>query len=152
MSLTILGDKTPSAVIFKSESHKLAHSFPVKEGKTIKKGQPIVLNTDGTVQAFEATDSLAKIIGYAITDSTTPAYAASKQYGAVEVTVAVKGHAILNAVAGGALSAGPVKPSGALDATSRYAKYVALAGGDPTVAIALNDADADGDLIQVLFL
>jgi len=160
--MTKFGDRTPSVIVFKSESHKLAHSFPVKSGETVKKGQPVVLNTDGTIQGFKNGDALNKIIGYAINDSATPAYQASKQYGAVEVTVSVSGQAIINAVAGVELTAGPVKPTGAMDSTGRFAKYIQTSAGDLTltppvlpekaIAIALNEADADGDLIQILFL
>lgn len=152
MSMTIMGDRTPRAVIQKSESHKLHHSFPVKKGKTIYQGQMVVLNDDGTIQAFESASELKNVIGYATTDSVNPAYTESKQYGPVEVTVAMKGFAIIYAAAGAAtLKSGPVKPSGDM-VNSRYAKYVSDSTSTNPMAFNLTPATSDGDLIQVLIL
>lgn len=152
MSMTIMGDKTPRAVIQKSESHKLHHSFPVKTGKTIYQGQMVVLNTDGTIQAFESSSNLKDVIGIAVTDSVNPAYQASKQYGDVEVTVAMKGYCIVYAAAGAAsLNAGPVKPNGNL-VDNRYAKYISDGESTNPSAINLTPVTSDGDLIQVLIL
>lgn len=152
MSMTIMGDKTPRAVIQKSESHKLHHAFPVKTGKTIYQGQMVVLNTDGTIQAFESGSELKNVIGYAVTDSVYPAYQESKQSGPVEVTVAVKGFAIVYAAAGAAsLQAGPVKPDGNL-LDKRYSKYVSDTTSTNPSAFNLTPATSDGDLIQVLIL
>lgn len=164
---------TPVAAIFKSESHKLHHAFPLKTGKSVVQGQLVVLNADGTVQGFGTDDSLANVIGVAITNSANPSYQASMQHGPVDITVAVKGHAIVNAVAGDdGITAGPVKPTGALDSTGKYAKYinteaattidVDIDGGtdtgqalasvdDQVVAIALNPGD-DGEPLHVLIL
>lgn len=36
-----VGSRTPQAVIYKSESHKLHQAFPVKKGDTIVQGQPV---------------------------------------------------------------------------------------------------------------
>lgn len=44
-----VGSRTPQAVIYKSESHKLHQAFPVKSGDTIVQGQPVKLNNDGTI-------------------------------------------------------------------------------------------------------
>ena len=151
MSMTLVGDRTPQAVIYKSESHKLHHSFPVATSKKVLAGQLVVLNTDGTIQGFEAGDDLNKIIGAAVANSETPAYTASKQYGVVEVTVAVSAHMIVRAASGAALSAGPVKPNG-LIYQGRYAKYVTNGGSDPIKAIALNEATAADQLVMVAIL
>ena len=149
--MTILGSKTGRAPIYKSESGKLHQSFPVKSGKKVTPGYQVVLNTDGTVQNFESGNSLSAIIGVAVNNSETPAYQASKQYGAVEATVAVSGHAIINAASGAALSAGPVKPTGAeLEGYPKYA--TATPGTDVITAIALNEASGADELIQVLIL
>lgn len=155
MSMTILGSKTSPVVIYKSESGKLHHSFPVKSGEKALPGQPVVLNTDGTVQGFKSGDSLYSIIGVAVNSSETPAYKDSKQYGAIEVTVAVKGYAITNALSGAALNAGPVKPNGTITSEG-YAKYVqSVFSGTPdgiVTAIALNDAAGADEVIQVMIL
>lgn len=39
--LTIMGEKTPRVVIYKSESHKLHEAFCVKTGNKIIKGMPV---------------------------------------------------------------------------------------------------------------
>lgn len=163
MDMTKFGSATPKSVIYKSESHKLAHSFPVKTGKTILPGQLVVLNTDGTIQAFESGNSLYRIIGMAVNNSSTPAYAESKQYGVVEVTVALSGQAIIRGASAGALDAGPVKPNGNLY-SSIYPVFVAssitttvegtisavTAIPDPLVAIALTSADGADEMVMVL--
>jgi len=158
----MVGQVTPNAVIFKSESHKLHHSFPLKSGKTVKQGQMVVLNTDGTVQGFESGDSLTKVIGVAVTNSANPAYVSSKQHGPVDITVATRGYAIVYGVSGAALNAGPVKPNGSFDSTGKYAAYVQAGAGNmsgtppvlPDVinGIALNAATDAGELIQVLIV
>lgn len=153
MNFTILGSGTQQAVIYKSESHKLAHSLPVKAGEKVLPGQQVVINGDGTIQGFKAGDSLSRIIGMATISSETPAYKESKQYGVVETTVAVSGHGIINAVSGAALTAGPVKPTGDV-VSNKYPKYINVdeEAGDRITAIALNEASAAGELIQVIIL
>lgn len=159
MGLTQFGDATPKEVIHKSESHKLHQSFQVETGKAIVKGQPIILNTDGTIRGFESGDSVEAIIGFAVTNSANPAYPATKQND-LEVTVACKGYAILYGVAAAdSQAAGEVVPTGDLDTTGAYAEYGARVPQDNEAAgdvvlnltrfIALNAADA-GELIQVL--
>lgn len=149
-AMTIMGDKTRRAVIQKSESHKLHHSFPVKKGKNAVPGQFVVLNDDGTVQGFETSDDPKKIIGVAVNNSNYPAYQESKQYGPVEVTVAMTGYMIVFAAAGAAsLNAGPVKPDGNM-VDGIYAKYIADDESTSPVAYNLTKATEDGELIQVL--
>lgn len=162
MSMTIMGGKTPRAIIQKSESHKLHHAFTVKSSKTIYKGQLVVLETDGSIRAYESTDTTDKIIGVAVTDSVNPAYAASKQ-NELEVTVALNGHMIIYGVnkTSGALNAGPVKPDGTRKDIYDY--YVAHNNietvetskkvmKEPVVAINLTPATAKDQMIKVLIL
>ena len=150
--MTILGSKTSPSVIYKSESHKLAHSFPVKSGEKALPGQQVVLNTDGTVQGFKTGDSLDKIIGVCILNSETPAYQASKQYGVTEVTVALSGQCIIRGASSAAISAGQVKPTGTL-VNSIYPKYAAATPGtDRLTAIALNDTSAADEIVMILVL
>ena len=50
MSLTVMGDQTKTIFLKGVEAHKLHHEFTVGSGNTvIKRGQPVVLNNDGTV-------------------------------------------------------------------------------------------------------
>ena len=44
--LTLFGERTPRAVIYKSESHKLHQAFNVKAGEKIVQGMPVALNED----------------------------------------------------------------------------------------------------------
>lgn len=43
--MTLFGEKTPRAVIYKSESNKLHQAFCVKENKVIHQGMPVALDT-----------------------------------------------------------------------------------------------------------
>lgn len=148
-----VGYNTPRAAIFKSESHKLYQAFPVKKGESIIQGQPVVLNTDGTVQGFNTTNVVKNIIGWAATDSINPAYKESKQHGPIEVTVMVRGYAIIWGVSSKAvLSTGPVKPTGAKDADNTYAEYEEDSVTAAPIAYNLTPAAAKGDLIQILVI
>jgi hypothetical protein len=42
--MTLFGEKTPRAVIYKSESNKLHQAFCVKENKVIHQGMPVALD------------------------------------------------------------------------------------------------------------
>lgn len=147
-----VGYNTPRAAIFKSESHKLHQAFPVKEGESVIQGQPVVLNTDGTIQGFKSTDAVKNIIGWAATDSINPAYKESKQHGPIEVTVMVRGYAIIWGVSKGALTTGPVKPTGSKDADNTYAEYDADSATAAPIAYNLTPATAAGDLVQILVI
>lgn len=156
--MNLIGNKTPRSAIYKIESHKLHHAFNVKGGETIRKGQMVVIEEDGTISPFKSSSKLDKVIGVAVTDSINPAYAETKQHGPIEVTVATIGYAIVWGAAGEAtLKAGPVKPTGDLDSTNQYAKYSKITVDDTTYAgniraINLTQATSDGDPIQVLIV
>ena len=147
-----VGYNTPRAAIFKSESHKLHQAFPVKEGESVIQGQPVVLNTDGTIHGFKSTDAVKNIIGWAATDSINPAYKESKQHGPIEVTVMVRGYAIIWGVSKAALTTGPVKPTGAKDSDNTYAEYEADSTTAAPIAYNLTPASAAGDLVQILVI
>lgn len=138
--MAIVGVKTPQAVIYKSESHKLHQAFVVKDEQTIIQGQPVMLNTDGTISPYTGTGIY---LGIAITDSVYPAYPGN------EVTVMVEGFAVVYGVASAALTAGYVNPA-VPDQDSLYVKYANTASSAASNFIALNAADAAGDLVQVL--
>lgn len=149
-----VGYNTPKAAIFKSESHKLHQAFPVKKGESVIQGQPVVLNTDGTIQGFKPTDAIKNIIGWAATDSINPAYEESKQHGPIEVTVMVRGYAIIWGVSKAALATGPVKPTGGKvkDSDSPYTEYEADSTTAAPIAYNLTPASAAGDLVQILVI
>lgn len=136
--MTLMGIKTPQAVVFKSESHKLHQAFVVKADTPIIQGQPVALETDGTISPYVGT---GVYLGIAMTDSVYPAYPGN------EVTVAVEAFAIVYGKAGDALTCGYVTPN-ALGEEDRYVPYAASTEATPFIAI--NTAGAKDDLIQIL--
>lgn len=147
-----VGYNTPRAAIFKSESHKLHQAFPVKEGESVIQGQPVVLNTDGTIQGFKPTDAVKNIIGWAATDSINPAYKESNRHGPIEVTVMVRGYAIIWGKSKAALTTGPVKPTGVKDSDNTYTEYEADSTTAAPIAYNLTPASSAGDLVQILVI
>ena len=141
--MTLVGQKTPRAVIYKSESHKLHQAFCVKADTKIVKGQPVKLETDGTISPYTGTGIY---LGIAVTDNINPAYQAQRNF-PVEVTVMVEGFAIVNWVAAAdSTPAGYVTPGAAL-LNDRYIKGTTSAS--ETKFIALNAGDTN-EVIQVL--
>lgn len=144
-NLTMWGEETLRATIYKSESHKLHQSFTVKSEKEIYQGQPVALNEDGTIQPYTGVEGEI-YLGIAVTDSINPAYQPQRNV-ALEVTVAVEGFMICNWVSKDALSAGYVS----VDGTMLNDHFpIAATSGTATNFIALNSADADNEVIQVL--
>ena len=142
--MALVGQKTPQAVIYKSESHKLHQAFVVKTGENIIQGQPVQINEDGTIQAWKKEkDGGRPYIGIAVTDSYYPAYPGN------EVTVAVRGFMVVYGLSNGEIKAGPVTPdpTAPVDDTNTYIKYNQ---GIDDEFIALNTASSAGELIQVL--
>ena len=141
--MTLVGQKTPRAVIYKSESHKLHQAFCVKADTKIVKGQPVKLETDGTISPYTGTGIY---LGIAVTDNINPAYQAQRNF-PVEVTVMVEGFAIVNWVAAAdSTPAGYVTPGAAL-LNDHYVK--GTTSSSETKFIALNAGDTN-EVIQVL--
>ena len=105
-----VGSRTPQAVIYKSESHKLHQAFPVKSGDTIVQGQPVKLNNDGTISPYTGAEGEI-YIGIAIGYSKYPAYPPSAA--GVEVTVMVHGYTVIHGIA--KATTGYVQTDGTLD-------------------------------------
>lgn len=159
---TKFGGTTPRVVIYKSESHKLHQAFPVKAPVKIYAGNPVAITEDGTIELL-TTSNEANYLGIAVTDNNNPAYKGSANASSVEVTVAVQGFMIINAIAEAALSAGPVEisstgtnTSASMDATNHFTKFKPFTrgGGEdaathPVNFISLTKA-TEGELIQVL--
>ena len=141
--LTLVGQKTPRAVIYKSESHKLHQAFCVKSATKIVKGQPVKLEADGTISPYTGT---GVYLGIAVTDNVNPAYQAQRNF-PVEVTVMVEGFAIVNWVAAAdSTPAGYLTPGSTL-LNDRYVKGTTSVS--ETKFIALNVGD-ENEVIQVL--
>lgn len=152
---TKFGGTTPRVVIYKSESHKLHQAFPVKASVKIYAGNPVAITTEGTIELLTDANK-ANYLGIAVTDNNNPAYKESANAGPVEVTVAVQGFMIINAISEAALKAGPVEIGTGMDATNHFTKFKTFtqAGADaathPVNFISLTKASAKDELIQVL--
>jgi hypothetical protein len=152
---TKFGGTTPRVVIYKSESHKLHQAFPVKASVKIYAGNPVAIATDGTIELLTKGNE-ANYLGIAVTDNINPAYKESANVGPVEVTVAVQGFMIINAISEAPLDAGPVEIGTGMDATKHFTKFKAFtqAGADaatrPVNFISLTKALIKDELIQVL--
>lgn len=142
--LTLFGERTPRAVIYKSESYKLHQAFNVKTGEKIVQGMPVALNKDGLI--YPCTDPSTQVyLGVAVTDNVNPAYQPQRNF-PVEVTVAVEGYMICNWVSNGTIEAGYVTPDGAL----LNDRFVKAKQDISTPFIALNPAEEANEVIQVL--
>lgn len=140
---TIIGQKTPRAQIFKSESHKLNQAFCPKKGDIIAQGMPVKLNEDGTISPYTGEGIY---LGIAHTDNISPAYQAQRGF-PVEVTVMVEAFAIVHAaVASELTTCGYVKPTATL-AAGRFVTYEASV--EETKFINITPA-ATGEVMQVL--
>lgn len=152
---TKFGGTTPRVVIYKSESHKLHQAFPVKASVKIYAGNPVAITTDGTIELLTK-DNEANYLGIAVTDNNNPAYKESANAGSVEVTVAVQGFMIINAISEAALNAGPVEIGNGMDATNHFTKFKTFtqagteAATRPVNFISLTEASTKDELIQVL--
>lgn len=150
---TKFGGTTPRVVIYKSESHKLHQAFPVKASVKIYAGNPVAITADGTIELLTK-DNEANYLGIAVTDNNNPAYKESANAGPVEVTVAVQGFMIINAISEADLNAGPVEIGTGMDATNHFTKFKTFTQADaatrPVNFISLTKASAKDELIQVL--
>lgn len=152
---TKFGGTTPRVVIYKSESHKLHQAFPVKASVKIYAGNPVAITIDGTIELLTKANE-ANYLGIAVTDNINPAYKESANAGPVEVTVAVQGFMIINAISEAALDAGPVEIGTGMDATNHFTKFKTFTRGGADAAtcpvnfISLTKASAKDELIQVL--
>lgn len=154
---TKFGGTTPRVVIYKSESHKLHQAFPVKDFVKIYAGNPVAITPDGKIELLTK-DNEANYLGIAVTDNNNPAYKESTNAGPVEVTVAVQGFMIINAISAEAnLNAGPVEIGTGMDATNHFTKFKTFTQADaaatatrPVNFISLTNASAKDELIQVL--
>lgn len=149
---TKFGGTTPRVVIYKSESHKLHQAFHVKDSVKIYAGNPVAITADGRIELLTNANE-ANYLGIAVTDSINPAYKESANAGSVEVTVAVQGFMIINAISEAALDAGPVEIGTGMDATNHFTKFKTFTQDEaatPVKFISLTKASAKDELIQVL--
>ena len=141
-----VGGRTTQAVIYKSESHKLHQAFPVKDGDTIVQGQPVKLNTDGTISPYTGAEDEV-YLGIAVNYSKYPAYPATAA--GVEVTVMMEGFAVIHGIAKDEITTGYVQTDGTPDTSGTYPNFSPSPSGAETKFIAINVAEVD-DLVQIL--
>lgn len=149
---TKFGGTTPRVVIYKSESHKLHQAFPVKASVKIYAGNPVAITIDGTIELLTKSNE-NNYLGIAVTDNNNPAYKESANADSGEVTVALQGFMIINAISEAALDAGPVEIGAGMDATNHFTKFKTFTKADttrPVNFISLTKATAKDELIQVL--
>lgn len=143
-----LGVITPPAIFLTVEIHKLHLAFKV--GTDVKAGQPVKLNSDGTIAPIVAgTDSRDLMIGIALRDTPAVDLSGGLQ---PEATIIMRGYATLQAISGAAVVIGPVKYSG-YDATNLRVKFAtATVGTDDVYGHCLDGAAGTGTIIEVVVL
>lgn len=135
------GEKPRTIFLKGIENHKLHQEFEVATGQTVKKGQPVILNADGTVQAAAANAAAYTIIGYSIHNG-----------GPGElITVGMKAFTIVYASNSAAIDAGPVAYNG-LNAdveSGLYNDFTNSTTAGNIIGWALDKATAADDIIRV---
>ena len=148
MAITILGSKTKTVFLKGIENHKLHHEFEVAANNTIKKGQPVFLDTDGMVCVALAANGGGEgapatpannIIGWSIHNG---------EAGEM-VTIGMKAFGIVWAMPNTALNAGPVQYGGLNDEDPTYNSFATAADAASTIGWALDKAAAADELIRV---
>ena len=126
-------------IIHKSESHKLHLAFLVKASTTIYQGTPVKLTSTGDVEPAAAGENPLNIIGYAIKTVTSSATVQN------EITIAMKGHMVVKALAKEIAVPGPCKYD-SYDTTEEQPVFSMATvtasnnvGFNLTVALAAND-------------
>lgn len=141
MALTKFGDKSKTVYLNDVEAHKLHLEFEVGTAAVVKKGQAVVLNTDGTIRPIAGTagaDARA-IIGYSIHNG-----AAGEL-----VTVGMRAYAVVYAEAGAAAqTAGMVFATNAVPTDPTMTRWVAAAAATMH-GWALDEAALAGGIIRV---
>jgi len=102
------GGVTKNTFRYGPEVHKLHLEFQVKSGDTVHRGQPVILNADGTISPAGVAADESTVIGVSIHEADS-AYSPDKGSSALKlVVVAMRGYTVVDAVADGSVPAGPV--------------------------------------------
>lgn len=139
MALTSFGEQTKSIFLNEVEGDKLHLAFEATT--VVKKGQPVMMSGDDTIAAATAggADNY-KVIGYSIQDGKV----------GDQVTVAMRGYAVIWAMSGAALAAGPVTYNGVNGGDARYTNYITEATPAEVSGISLDTAAAANEMIRVV--
>lgn len=143
--LTLMGEKTPRVVIYKSESHKLHEAFCVKQGEKIFKGMPVAITDAGEITPYTGAANQV-YLGIAVTNSEHPAYPGQRNF-PIEVTVMVEAFATCNYVSDAALKPGYVKPTGQIK-SDHFVEVTKST--DKTNFIAITEATDANEVVRVL--
>lgn len=137
---TQFGDKTQTVFLKGIENHKLHQEFEVKAAGKVQKGQPVVLQADGTIDAAGATADAHTIIGIAIHNG-----------GPGElVTVGMKAYTIVYASPTQATTAGPVAYNGLNSAhDGLYLDYANTATAGKVVGWSLDPTTAADEIVRI---
>jgi hypothetical protein len=141
MALTKFGGKSKTIYLNDVEAHKLHLEFEVGAAVTVKKGQPVVLNSDGTIRPVNAAlgADAAAIIGYSIHNG---------EVGEL-VTVGMRAFAVVYAEAGAVnQNAGIVFATNVAPTDPDMVRWVSAAAGTMH-GWALDQSVAVGDIIRV---
>lgn len=140
-----LGSVTKARFEHDPEAHKLHIEFDVAAGQTVHQADPVVMATNGDVQAAASGDSVFKLVGVSIHDGIA----------AERVTISMKGYCVVNGEAAAApFDAGSCK-LGAWNATTGLREYAAVTGADDAAKTALavgfnlTQVTADGAAVKV---
>ena len=140
MSLTQFGEPTKRTLILKHESHKLHHEFEV--AADLRRGQPAVLNEDGTISPAAAGAAANTVVGYSVHNAAAGELA----------TLVMKPFLIVFAQVNQATVAGPVAYGGQSNDDADYANFTAAVDATTQIGFALDQALAAGDMIRVALL
>lgn len=138
--MTAFGGKTKTIFLNEAESHKLHLAFTVATGQTVKKGQPVILNTDGEILPPGTVDGTLnpQIIGYSVQNA-----AAGE-----ECTIAMRAYCVIFAQASAVQNAGLVSYNG-IGTDTDYTKYATEATAAESNGWSLDKATAIGQMIRV---
>lgn len=141
----VLGTPTVSRFEHPPDSHQIHMEFQVASGQTVHKGDQVILNTNGTVQAADAAAPSYTILGTSIHDGVAGGF----------VTIATRFQAVVNGEAAANTFNAGVTQLGAWNGTTGRREYAAAAGADDqakdlvTIGFNIAPAVADGDAVQV---
>lgn len=137
-----LGTTTVSRFEHAPEAHKLHIDFEVAAGQTVHAADPVILATNGKIQAAADDQAAHTILGVSIHEAVAGARA----------TVAMRGYCLVFGEAQTAsLNAGPVEP-GPWNGTTGRREFAAAADTTDTIGHNIDQVAADGDKIRVCIL
>lgn len=141
-----LGSTTTHAFEHDPEAHKLHIEFEVAAGQAVHPADPVILATNGKIQAAGAAASVHTVIGVALKEVAA----------GLRATVAMKAYCVVNGEAAAASFNAGICQLGAWNATTKRREFAVstndAAGLLVTVGHNLTQAVADGDAVKVALL